>query len=177
MPRRYLPQSKHWLFTINNYTAEDGKLVEDNRSSIEYFLAGKEVGEEGTEHLQGYCVFVNRKRLSGVKKVFPRAHLEIRRGTIKEAIEYCKKDGDVLEFGTPPVSNEVRTKRKWDSAFEMAKTGKLEEIPKDMLVRYYHAFKRIRQDNPEKSDELPARKNKWIVAPRGDRNCTHVNSR
>ncbi len=57
-------RSKHWVLTLNNPTSEDG--VEPN--DFEYLILGKEVGEEGTPHLQGYCVFKNRQYLSGAKK-------------------------------------------------------------------------------------------------------------
>lgn len=43
-------------------------------------------------HWQGYIEFKNgRKRLSAVKKVLPGYHLEPRRGTQQQAIDYCKK--------------------------------------------------------------------------------------
>ncbi len=160
-------KSKHWCFTINNYTQEDAQPLHDNEDKFDYFVAGKEVGEDGTPHMQGYCVMVNRAYLTAMKKLFPRAHLEIKstKSTYVECIAYCKKDGDFMEFGTEPIDNKTRTKRKWESAFESAKKGNYEEIPKDMLIRYYHAFKRIRQDNPDKPKDLESKKNYWIVAP------------
>lgn len=96
-------QSKYWVFTVNNYSLEDEKhlqsLVDDQKAS--YLVYGREVGESGTPHLQGYVEFTQRKRLSRVRNlVSDRGHFEMRRGTAAQAREYCIKDGVVQEFGT-----------------------------------------------------------------------------
>ncbi len=132
---------------------------------FEYIVLGREVSETGTPHLQGYCVFKNRKRLTGAKKVWPRAHLEIKskHSTYEEAITYCQKDGDWDEFGVRPVSNSQKLKNKWELAFNLAKEGKLDDIEKDLLIRYYHSFKRIRQDHPSKPGELTDVCGMWFL--------------
>ncbi len=132
------------MFTINNYTVQD---VPDLKH-FEYLVVGKEIGEDGTPHIQGYGVFINRKRLAGAKKLLPRAHLEIKRGTPLEASEYCKKENDYREYGDLPRTQGERERHDWEVAYELAKKGDFSAIPKDMLIRNYHAFKRIRQDNP-----------------------------
>lgn len=58
-----------------------------------------------TPHYQGYVIFDTDKRLSGVKKIFDRAHWEVRRGTHAEARDYCQKEPRLAgpwEFGTQP---------------------------------------------------------------------------
>lgn len=64
-----------------------------------YLVYGKEVGESGTRHLQGYLELPKRHRLSQVKALLPTAHLEPRRGTAAQASDYCKKEGDFFEHG------------------------------------------------------------------------------
>lgn len=66
-----------------------------------YLIVGKEVGAGGTPHLQGYVEFQNPKTISAVKRIpgFARAHIEKRRGSPREAADYCRKDGDVYEKG------------------------------------------------------------------------------
>ncbi len=160
------PRSKHWVLTLNNPEPSDlVKAPGESGSKLAYLILGQEVGEDGTPHLQGYCCFINRQYLSGAKKIWPRAHLEIRRGSITEAIEYCKKDGDWEEWGAKPITKEQGTKKRWDFAYECAKKGEFEEIPKDMLVRYYRCFKHIHQDNPPKHADLKEKKNYWVLAP------------
>lgn len=93
----------NWVFTLNNYTpAEVEALIQYatlNPISCPYLVFGKEVGESGTPHLQGFIRFESRKELAAVKLVVgDRAHVELARSP-KEAIQYCKKDGDVTEIG------------------------------------------------------------------------------
>lgn len=93
-----MPQKcRNYCFTLNNPTFEE---VHDIVTSGEYryCIFGFEVGEKGTEHLQGYMEFDHQKRLSEAK-IIERMHLESRKGTQKQAIEYCKKEGDFYEFG------------------------------------------------------------------------------
>ena len=62
-------------------------------------LFGKEVGENGTPHLQGAVFFTKRQRMTQVKAILGGdPHLEIIRN-VNAKINYCKKDGDWYEFG------------------------------------------------------------------------------
>jgi len=107
-------QSTRWCFTINNPTAEDEQrlteLCHDVRGNgIVYLVYGREIGEYGTPHLQGFVIFRNRKRLRTVRDVLgQRGHYEVARGTASEAADYCKKDGDFTEAGTIPHSGRER---------------------------------------------------------------------
>lgn len=92
--------SKRWCFTINNYTGKDCEDV--NGWPFLYLVYGKEVGRSGTPHLQGFVTFKSKKRLSGVKKLHGTAHWEVTQGTSQQAADYCKKEGDYVEFGSTP---------------------------------------------------------------------------
>lgn len=96
-------RARGWCFTHNNYTEEEY----DKWKTIEcvYLVIGREVGEQGTPHLQGYVYFENAKTLSACKALIADGvHWENTKGTPKEASDYCKKDGDVFEKGTLPKS-------------------------------------------------------------------------
>ncbi|AXH75585.1 MAG: putative viral replication protein [Uewvirus yahnais] len=82
--------SKDWVFTLNNYNEEDKELIEG--IDCQYVIYGKEVGENGTPHLQGFIQNHNRKRLPAMKKLIPRAHWEPRRGSPITASKYCEKE-------------------------------------------------------------------------------------
>lgn len=83
-------QFRNVVFTINNYDDSVEQNLK-NLAGIVYLVYGKEVGESGTKHLQGYMEFKSPKALSTLKKKLPTAHFEERRGTAKQASEYCKK--------------------------------------------------------------------------------------
>lgn len=95
-----MSKSRNYCFTINNYTDLEYTTVQ--AIDCRYLVVGKETGESGTPHLQGFVVFESPRSLSGVKKLMPRAHLEPAKGTPLQASQYCKKDGDFYEKGDLP---------------------------------------------------------------------------
>lgn len=103
-----MAQSTRWCFTINNPTDVDhGRLNELStgmeRIGISYLVYGREIGDGGTPHLQGFIIFNLRKRLRAVRELLgPRGHYEPARATSDQAADYCKKDNDYEEFGTLP---------------------------------------------------------------------------
>ena len=88
-------RSRGWCFTINNYTEEDENIVYAMSWDCAYIVCGREVGDSGTPHLQGYIYYKNAVRLSTMKEVHPTAHWEPQRGTPQQASDYCKKDGEL----------------------------------------------------------------------------------
>lgn len=61
-------------------------------------MIGKEVGEEGTPHLQGYVNFLtkNKTRTPSVLLEIPRAHFIRCKGSEKANLNYCGKDENVI---------------------------------------------------------------------------------
>ncbi len=75
--------------TINNYKNEwIEELIWKKHS---YIVIGLEVGENGTPHLQIYVEFANSRSFKAVHKEFHNGHIETRKGTAKQAADYCKK--------------------------------------------------------------------------------------
>jgi len=79
--------SRAWLFTLNN--PENNEVP--NTLRAKFCTWQLETGEQGTPHLQGYCIFEKSTRLSALKKLLPTAHWERRQGTHEQAVEYCNK--------------------------------------------------------------------------------------
>lgn len=158
---------------------------------IKYLCFGKEVSTGGTPHLQGFVQFKRVKPFDFVKKVIsPRAHLEVAHAGPYIAAGYCKKgkqsheeweefkmdgpnyglEADVTEYGEAPVSDEQRgqdEKTRFETAYALAKEGDLEEIDKDILVRYYSTLKKIKTEHqvlPEQMDVLDFH---WYTGPSG----------
>lgn len=130
---------RNWCFTLNNYNDEDIEHIATCEKWTSYLVYGKEVGESGTPHLQGYVEFDSAMTLKTVKKLFnnDRIHLEARRGTQAQAIDYCKKDGDFVEFGTKkagrgnPSGDGEKVRNKALQFLELLKKGELAEIACD----------------------------------------------
>ena len=104
MPPSRDNKAKRYCFTLNNYTEyETNTLYTQLRLCTDYFIVGKEIGEEGTSHLQGYFCLQNRDRLLSVKnRLCERMHIEVARGTPSSNRTYCSKDGDYIEEGRIP---------------------------------------------------------------------------
>jgi hypothetical protein len=105
------PVNRHWLLTINYKETEATSDIEleftlQNLTRIRYYIFQLEQGENGTQHHQIYLSFHDNQRFSYLKKQFPTAHIEARKGTHKQASDYCSKEdtrvGSVHEWGDPP---------------------------------------------------------------------------
>lgn len=132
-------RARGWCFTLNNPNGWDEVDEERLIARAQYVVRGKECGESGTPHWQGYCYFRERKSLQQVKEFLPRAHWEQQRGTHSQAIEYCKKDGDWSEWGTMPRGPSGQ-KETWKEVLQLARAGSIEEIEDKypaIFIRYH----------------------------------------
>ena len=145
-------RSRSWCYTLNNYPLIAMSLI--RRTPAKYHIMGRETGESGTRHLQGYIEFRNGKTMSAVKKLpgFRRMHLEIRRGTSREAADYCKKDGDFWEEGERSLTQEEKgteEKDRWSNMVTLGKGGKMDDIADQephAFIQHYMTFKRLARD-------------------------------
>lgn len=129
-------RSRDYCFTLNNYTESEYQSV--ICIDAKYIVVGKEKGESGTEHLQGYVYWENARSFNAVKKLIPRAHLEKTKGTPQQASDYCKKEGNYYESGELPMKQGQRT--DIDEVREILKdTGKMKEVV--AVAKSYQAVK------------------------------------
>lgn len=133
---------RNFVFTIN-LVNQNIKLneVEEALKTLEacYYVIGKEIGENGNEHYQGYCELEKRKDFNVIHKALFNAHIERRRGTQKQAIDYCKKENNFIEWGTPKKQGK---RSDLDDIVEMIKEG-ASDI--DILTEYPSQFLRYNQ--------------------------------
>lgn len=106
-------QAKGYVFTLNNPNGFRPHFDPDLYRTLVYQL---ERGESGTEHLQGYLEFKSKRTLAGAKRLFGAngVHLEVRKGTRAQAIEYSRKvetriDGP-WEFGDMDLDTQGKRK-------------------------------------------------------------------
>jgi len=94
MSRRVRPPNYlYWLWTLNNPT--DEHVPPSVWEDVEYAIWQHERGEDGTDHIQGYVCFKNKKRLSWIKEnCDERAHWEPRapNSDHDSAKAYCSKE-------------------------------------------------------------------------------------
>jgi len=81
-----------WCFTLNNWTEDQyGSMVPIIKEKCRLAIVGKETGESGTPHLQGYIEFKTKSRpvgVFGIKEI----HWEKAKGNKADNIKYCSKD-------------------------------------------------------------------------------------
>lgn len=176
-------------FTLNNYTDEDEKQIQENEKFI-YIVYGIEVGENGTPHLQGFAQSNRRYSQAWWKKQLPRAHLEVARGTPQQNIDYCKKglqskteweefgiDGEnygkdavIFEKGEVKEGREGQGKRtdiKEIRNLVMVEHGSMVDVIN--IASSYQALRGAQimmSYRPYKSNDLPKQVN-WFYGPTG----------
>jgi len=142
-----IQRSRGWCFTLNNW---DGTSLGILQTRFEtgnpvYVCWGKETGQSGTPHLQGYARFRDAIGLSGVRKLLETAHWEPRKGTEPQAIAYCEKDGDFTELGDraapgkrTDVTSFLACVREGAGALELSESHPLE------FVKFHRAAEVLR---------------------------------
>lgn len=162
--------SRRWCITINNYTEEDQKQLEDLENKTSYLVVGREIGAEGTKHLQCFCIMSNNTRMAAMSKLLTRAHLEAAKGTSKQASDYCKKEGDFYERGSLPKDTKAQAedqKAVWREARLAAEEGRFKDIPDQIYVNNLNAFHRIYQMHQVVPESIPTLDFWWYYGPTG----------
>lgn len=101
---------KTFAFTLNNPNDEEREIVLqwDADDDVLCCAVGKEIGKDGTPHLQGVVRFGKAKRLTGLKKILSRAHWERCISPYENNAKYCKKEGQILLEKVDKLSTQGR---------------------------------------------------------------------
>ena len=110
--------SKYWCFTLNN--PELHHPLPNQWNSLGHKLSllvfQYEIGEQNTEHIQGYVEFISRKKIATLKKINSYVHWDKRRGNREQAIAYCTKENtrkpDTVPFQWPSKLPEKEEENK-----------------------------------------------------------------
>ena len=133
-----MSRAKKWCYTLNNPTDVELRTAEDlylSSHGLVYHVYGKETGDSGTFHLQGFCLFQERKRLSTVRGIFQRAHWEAARGTPHQAADYCKKEGDFKEYGSLPPQTQGK-RSDWERLREYVTELGRHPLQRDLILEF-----------------------------------------
>lgn len=193
------PLAKHWCITLNNPVAHSESLFINPLFS--YTIFGREHASTGTPHLQGYVCCRKKMTLSSMRKIFGTSHLEIARGTPKQASDYCKKgdqthdewdlmhtaganfglNADFVEHGDLPLSQTeaatFKNQEIYDDAVTKAKENRIDEVNSKLYLSHYSTLKRIAIDEAVIPDTLSWHKgsppNEWHWGPSGTGKSKH----
>lgn len=88
-------KSRGWCLTINN-PKHDYEL---SLGHFDKWIRGREHSSSGTPHLQMWVYKKTHVSFSKMKKLFPEAHIEKAKGSAKQNLKYCSKEGDYDTFG------------------------------------------------------------------------------
>lgn len=163
-------RSRGYVFTLNNWAQEEVDALLQTQGH-KYLIFGKEVGSNGTPHLQGYICFKNKKSFKQVKELLgDRYHIEAQKGSFEQAIDYCKKEGDYTEVGNAPVSQKRKGElnaERWKRARTAAVEGRLEDVPDDIYVKYYRTLKVIAKDHMPRVPDADGTTGMWYWGDAG----------
>lgn len=128
-------KTRMYLLTINNPTEEEVDTIEElHDDDLVVDLIGQyEKGEkEGTLHIQLLINWKNPRTFNGVKKLFPRAHIEPAKHLVKAA-KYCWKDDTRVE--DKPTWRKIGSKsleREWH---KRTREQEQEEVSHKIVVK------------------------------------------
>lgn len=139
-------KGRYWIATLSvQHCPSQPSLSGD----CVYLKGQQEIGAGGFQHWQFLAVFSKQVTLLQAKRHFHESiHLELSRSNA--ANEYVWKEdtrviGTQFECGELPKSR--ARKADWDAVWDAAKSGDINSIPKDILIRNYSSIKRIRVDH------------------------------
>lgn len=136
-------QARYWLGTLYDWTVPNN-LPE----GVDWIKGQQETcPTTGRLHHQIIVGFKRAVRLAAVRRAIGTGHFEITRSNAADAYVW-KEDTRVpntqFELGNKPIRR--NNGNDWDRTKQLAKDGKLDEIPADIYVRYYRTLKTIAAD-------------------------------
>ncbi len=131
--------SKCWCFTYNNYieksnnnTGSIGSII-SSLSKNDKYIIGKEVGELGTPHLQGYIHFNKKVR---PKNMFNKNIRWFKaNGTDEHNYIYCSKENDFVQNMKKILKDPLKGKKLFP--FQEKILNLLKTTPNDRTVHWY----------------------------------------
>ncbi len=99
---KQIPPSKRWCLTWNNYPENWINLLSNPK--IDKYIYGLEVGETGTDHVQGYVEFIKKDKPLTVFKDLKSIHWEKAKGSRCENVSYCSKNNNITCKGLRPLA-------------------------------------------------------------------------
>lgn len=141
-------RARSWVFTINNPDEFDlgGCLELADQKKTKYEVLGFEIGDEGTEHIQGYVSFTDAVTRRWLHHFIPRSWNEPARGSAQKNFDYSSKESFV-EFGEMPKQGRA----KWDKILDAISDPKANPA---LYMQYRKAYREIVKDDVQDKQRL-----------------------
>lgn len=138
-----------WVFTLKR-EEKDYDWSKLDLTDVKYIVAGcEEGGKTGYRHYQGFIRFKKTYRMQRIKDWLgsQTVHLEVQKGSDKQAEEYCKKEGNIaFEYGDlGDIRGERTDLKEWTEAIK----GGMEEMElwdkyPSQMCRYPRAYEKLK---------------------------------
>jgi len=170
-----------FVFTLNNYTPEEEQVIQllGTTLKMKWLIYGREVGEQGTPHLQGAAVIGRQLAWKTIKNSFPpRTHLEEMKGTPRESFTYCtKEDKNYYQFGDEPKPG--KRNDLLDAVAALRKSSSFRDFVKDdqnasVYVKYTRGLTAFRSLLREPRSPARPPTVYWLHGPTGAGKTKHA---
>lgn len=133
---------RYWLLTIPQH-----EYTPFLPNQLQFVKGQLELAAGGFLHWQLVAAFKSTQRISAVRKLFGPFHAEL--GRSDACLEYVWKEdtavaGTRFILGEPAIKR--NNKRDWQSIWDSAKSGAIEEIDVAARVQHYRTIKQIASD-------------------------------
>lgn len=132
----------------------------------------------GNYHYQGYCELKEQLSKNSIqKRLCPNLHIEKRKGTAKQASDYCLKldtaiKDDLFPFIHGQLSEQGKRSDLEDSKNILDNGGSIIDLPISHIVRYYKGFERYLQLKMTHRNTMPIII--WITGKAGSGKTRYV---
>lgn len=147
-PQGACREVRGWVFTLNNPANTD--VPREWTERVSFCAWQHERGANGTNHLQGYCLFNRSRKLAYCKQLNPHAHWEPRRGSHQQALDYVTKSDTRVagpwQYGTEPRQGKRNDLHAVQEAIQAgASDRELFEDHFPAMVKYHRGIKEYRR--------------------------------
>lgn len=148
------------------------------QTTFKYIIAGKEIGESGTPHLQMHFTLKRGMTMSALHKMLKsydiKMSLLVPQGPSHTAnnITYCKKDGDFKEWGTPNQQGKRNDLNDYMDAIKVNPKKRRIEIMEEFPMvyarysKFANEYRLLKQTHEIIQGDLKEC-NQWIYGPPG----------
>lgn len=147
--------NRSWCFTTYKL------MINYDTSNIKYLVYQEEIcPKTKRHHIQGYIELTKKVRASAIKKIFSDSamHVETRKGTREQAINYCKKEESRVpgtsfhEYGDPTITQGTRTdlRRLYDQLKDRGSLADILDDNPEAFIKYSRGIQYAKQILDEK---------------------------